>query len=257
MNAFLLASTAGGAPLRRGSRSVPRYQYPRHLSLLFLTLPGILGGPWIVGSASAATWSVQEVRKEPPADIGTAFRELLQPTAFQVSREGELAYEFVLVKKAPLKSKPESESKGLDAVSQTTPLGAVVVPAELRDYRDKELFADTYTLRMGFQPQDGDHLGTSDFVYFLVLIPAKSDPTPEGISEYKPMVKASGKDTPSGHPVILSLRPVSSADGETPRIVQPAPDHTALRVKLPATVSGADGEVFLVFDIVCEGHSIH
>lgn len=212
---------------------------------------------WAMVGARAAEWSVKVADKAPPEALSAAFREILEPRAYQVSDGQRLAYEFWFVKTITLKSKPESASKALEAVGQTTPLGAVIVPEDRRDYRDKELFADTYTIRHGLQPQDGDHLGTSDYVYFMVLIPAKLDPAPDGITEYKPMVRASGKETPSGHPVVLSLRPVGSEEGEHPRLVDPAPDHKAVRLKLPGKVGDSGEAATVVFDLVIEGHSVH
>ncbi len=210
----------------------------------------------IPGMGLAGEWTCKQLDKEPPGEFGDDFRGILQSKALQLSHDGTVAYEFWFAREIPLKSKPESPAKVLDSVSQTTPLGVVVVPSDLRDYRDKELFADSYTIRMGFQPQDGDHLGTSDYPYFMVLIPAKTDRSPAGITEYKPMVKASGKDTPSGHPVVLSLRPVSGEPGETPAIAQPAPEHTAVRVELSGKTSSGES-VPVVFDLVCEGKANH
>jgi hypothetical protein len=196
---------------------------------------------------------VKPVEKAPPAELDPSFHELLGPQALEVGKDGKVAFEFWLVREVSLNARPASNAQGLDAVSQTTVLGALRVPEERRDYRDHELFAGVYTLRMSFQPQDGDHLGTSDFLYFLTLIPAKADPSPVGIETYKAMVKASGKETPSGHPVILSLRPVSEKTTETPVITEPASEHTALRVRIPARI-GTDGErAELVFDLVVEG----
>ena len=51
---------------------------------------------------------------------------------------------------------------------------------------------------------------------FLALVPADTDKELNGLDKFKPVTKASGKLTPSGHPLIISLRPVSG-DARPPR----------------------------------------
>jgi hypothetical protein len=102
------------------------------------------------------------------------------------------------------------------------------------------------------QPQDGDHLGTSEFLYYAVLVPIQND-ADLSIKTRKAMLKASGKGTATGHPVVLSLRPVSSDSRETPTITRPAPGHEAIKIKLPAKLSGAEQETAIVFELVYQG----
>src|SRR4029077_5105042 len=108
----------------------------------------------------------------------------------------------------PLKSKPASANEALGAIAETTLMGAVVVnDSSLRDYKDNEIPKGIYTARFALQPKDGDHLGTAEFDFFLVLIAAENDRDLGGIDKFRPMVKASGKSTSSGHPLVVSLRP--------------------------------------------------
>lgn len=204
--------------------------------------------------ASAAEFSVKVIDQEPPPELAAPIRSLLQTRAVQVSENGRPALEVWLVNDLPLHAKPTSPAKALDAVKTATLLGAVRVPADRRDYRDDELRAGVYTLRLALQPQDGNHLGTSEFLYFGVLTSAKHDTTPGGIADYKTLVKASSRETSTDHPVILSLRP-PSASGETPRILQPAPEHQSVLVKVPATAAGE--KTVVLFEIVCEGRAKH
>jgi hypothetical protein len=151
-----------------------------------------------------------------------------------------------------LKSKPASPGKTLEHLKETTLLGAVTVASSQHDYRGDQLAPGTYTMRFAFQPQDGDHLGTAEFTYFAVLVPAKLDRSPEGITDYKKLVKTSGKETASGHPTVLSLRPASSDTGEFPMLNKPAPEHQSVRVKTPAKTASGEG-TSAVFEIVCVG----
>ena len=151
-----------------------------------------------------------------------------------------------------LKSRPASLGKALDSLAPATLLGAVSVSSATRDYRDDELPAGVYTMRFGLQPQDGDHLGTAEYPYFAVLIPAKNDTQLDGITTFKAMTKASGKDTASGHPVVLSLRPVSSDTGDFPKLNEPTAEHKSVRVKVPG--KAGDEKTSIVFELVYKGH---
>ena len=185
-------------------------------------LPGIALCVQFVITANAADLALKVADKDVPKQIGESIRKMLQPKAVQLLEGDKPALEFWFSSEFPLKSKPASPDKALDAIPETTLLGAVAVGAGQRDYKDNEIASGIYTMRFGLQPQDGDHLGTADFIYFAVLIPAKTDTKLDGLTTYKALTKASSKDTASNHPVILSLRPATSDEGELPKLVVPA-----------------------------------
>ena len=202
---------------------------------------------------NAADFTLKTEEKSASKELGDSIRAVLQPKAIQLTQGDKPALELWLRLEAPLKSKPASVNEALGAIPETTLLGAIAVhDASLRDYKDNEIPKGIYTARFALQPKDGDHLGTAEFDFFLVLIAAENDRDLTGLDKFKLMVKASGKSTPSGHPLVVSLRP-ASADGTIPRLTEPATEHKAIRVKVPAKSSG--GEVSnLVFDFVCSGH---
>jgi hypothetical protein len=198
---------------------------------------------------NAADLTLKTADLPPPKELGPAIQKLLQPKAIQLLDGGQPAFQFWLVNELPLQSKPAA--KPLDAVKQATLLGVVAVPKAQRDYRDDEIAAGVYTMRFALQPQDGNHLGSSEFLYFAALTPAKLDTKPDGIADYKSLVKVSSKETSTDHPVILSLRPAGSDKGEAPQLVEPAPEHKSVRVKVPATSGGE--KTSIAFEIVYEG----
>jgi hypothetical protein len=202
-------------------------------------------------AARAADLKLKTPDLPPPKEVDASVQKLLQPKAIQLVDGDKPAYQFWLVKELPLQSKPASPAKALDSVKQATLLGIVSVPNAQRDYRDDELAAGVYTMRFVLQPQDGNHLGSAEFPYFAALTPAKLDTRPDAITDYKALVKASSKETSTDHPVILSLRPASSDAGDVPQLVEPAPEHKSVRVKVPATAAGDKTSV--VFEIVYEG----
>jgi hypothetical protein len=207
--------------------------------------------PALIASTVAAEMQVKVEDKEPPKEVGEDVRKELQLKAIELLAGGNASYQFWFRKEIPLKAKPESDSKSLQAVDEVTLLGVAVVGVGHRDYKDNEIAPGTYTVRFGLQPQDGDHLGTSEYPYFAVLIPAKADPELNGIKTYKAMVKASGKSTATGHPVVLSLRPATEG-GALPKLTEPAAEHKAVRLSVPGKQAGST-TTGLVFELVYEG----
>ena len=199
----------------------------------------------------AAELTLKVVDQDPPKALDAAISGTLQKKSIQLLAGDKPVYEFWFVSELPLTSKPASPAKALDSVKQATLLGAVSIPRALKDYRDDELAAGVYTMRFALQQQDGNHLGTAEFLSFAVLVPAKLDTKPDGITDYKPLVKASSKETATDHPVILSLRPAASADGELPKLNDPAPEHKSVCVRVPAK-AGSE-KTSLVFEVVYEG----
>ena len=81
----------------------------------------------------------------------------------------------------------------------------------------------------------------------LALVPIKRDAKLDAIANFNALVKASGKDTATGHPMILGLRPAASESGEFPRLNEPAADHKSVLVKLSAKAGEQKTEI--IFDL--------
>jgi hypothetical protein len=222
----------------------------KQLALILETAVVSLG---LFSWASAAEVSLKISDKAPPKEAGDSIRKALQPKSIQLLEAEKPIFDFWFRSELPLKSKPESPAKSLDSIAEITLIGVAMVGEGRRDYKDNEIVAGTYTIRFGLQPQDGDHLGTSEFPYFAVLIPVASDPEIESITKFKAMTKASSKGTSAGHPVVLSLRPVSAEAGDTPLITKPAPEHQAIRLRLTGKIAGSDQPVPISFELVFQG----
>jgi len=200
----------------------------------------------------AADFSAKVIDKVPPKEVGDSIRSTLQAKAIEIMDGEKPAIDLWLRQEVPLKSKPASATAGGDSIAETTVLGAVSVnEAGFRDYKDNEVPKGVFIARYALQPQDGDHLGTAEFNFFLALLPADVDKTLDGIKEFKPMVKTSGKLTSSGHPLVLSLRP-ASGDAKAAAVTEPAPEHKAVRIALDGNAKGEKTAV--AFDLVFQGH---
>jgi hypothetical protein len=205
-------------------------------------------------TTTAADSTLKVTDKPAPKEVSENIRAVLQPKAIQLLNGDKPALEIWPCTELPLKSKPSSANDTLNAIAETTLVGVVAVnEGGFRDYKDNEIPEGTYTARFGLQPQDGDHLGTAEFNYFLVLISAEADKELAGINQFKPMVKASGKLTSSGHPVVVSLRPAPSSETGTPKLVEPVAEHKAIRLKLPGKVGTGGDKADVAFDIIYKG----
>jgi hypothetical protein len=201
----------------------------------------------------AASFAVKVIEKEPPKEVDDSIRKVLQAKAVQLLDNGQPVFEFWFRTEIPLKSNPQSAAKALEAIAETTLCGLVAVRRTEHDYKDNEITEGLYTARFSLQPQDGDHMGTSEFPYYLLLIPLKHDPQLTSIAAYKPMVRASGKATASGHPVVLSLRPAASDASDLPKLNEPIPDHKTVQLKVPARAPKSDAPTSMVFELVYQG----
>ena len=249
MGTFLLSAVRASCPEVLDN---PIMNIIRTFAFALVTVPvTALSFWWTALPAAGAELTLRVSDKPPPKELDGAVAKSLQNKSVQLLAGDKPVFEFWFVSELPLTQKPASLAKALDAVKQTTLLGAVAVPAAQRDYRDDEIAAGVYTMRLALQPNDGNHLGSSEFGWFAALVPAKVDTKLDAFTDYKALVKASSKQTSTDHPVILSLRPAASADGDLPKLQEPAPEHKSVRLKLPAKAGTESTE--LVFELVYEG----
>jgi hypothetical protein len=82
------------------------------------------------------------------------------------------------------------------------------------DFRKQPIAPGLYTVRYGQQPQDGNHVGTSDFSDFLLALPAKEDKSAKGVENVKDLQTKSAAAAGTSHPAILQLLPNEEKPGE-------------------------------------------
>jgi hypothetical protein len=206
-------------------------------------------GASLLSFVLAAEFTVKTGDKTAPSQVAEPIRSALTSKPVQLLDGDKPLLQIWLLNEIPFKSKPS-----LNAIPEAALVALVSVEAAgLKDYKENDIPKGVFTARFVTQPQDGDHLGTAEFSTFLALIPVEADKTLDAFSKFTPTVKASGKLTSSGHPLIISLRPVSSADGKFPSLTEPAAEHKAIRLKIQGKAEdGQAGEV--PFELVYEGH---
>ncbi len=191
------------------------------------------------GSAPAQ-YSVKVVDKaEPPEGLQEPVRKLLGPQSVQfLDKDGVLLAELWFRKEVPAKATPAQVKNGLTyrEVEETTLIGAVHVVKALTDYRKQNIKPGTYTLRLGFQPQDGDHMGTAPAPEFCLLVPAADDKEPKAVTA-KELQEKSTKASGTSHPAVFLLFP-TKGKADKPALAKQEGDHWVLSWKQDVSANG-------------------
>jgi hypothetical protein len=190
--------------------------------------------------AQDAKYSVKTATAEPPKDLSDSIRKLLSPTAVQFrDAKGGLIAELWFRKEVPADATPEQVKNGLTyrELKETTVLGAARFEQAWTDYRKQKIKPGVYSLRLGFQPMDGDHMGTSPYPDFLLLVNAKNDKNADPV-EPKALQEMSIKTMGTSHPGVLVLFPNNKAGG-APQLVSQPNNHLVLNVTEDVKVGGA------------------
>ncbi len=193
---------------------------------------------------------------EPPAEVAAEIRAEIAPKAYRISGPDGVRFEFWFAKELKAASIPEDKHKRLDGIVPVSLLGAAIVHGEERniDFREDPLDPGTYTMRMGTQPQDGDHMGTAPTNTFAILIFADRDKGLAAFPDHEEMIDTSREGTIAEHPPILYMQADEDDATEYPRLDlsgEGKREWQVLAMKLPVDVNGEKKEV--AFQLVFEG----
>jgi hypothetical protein len=170
--------------------------------------------------ARADDYSIEALNAAPPADeLNPRVVERLSASGFKVlTGQGRALCEVW-------------PARSWQTAADFKPTGAVNYPFEVGellgvirfarsggDFRGQKIRKGMYTMRYGLQPQDGNHVGTSDTRDFVVLVPAADDSDPKPVEKEK-LFKESTAASGTAHPAILSVLPAPADAGDLPRIV--------------------------------------
>jgi hypothetical protein len=207
-------------------------------------------GPYLL----AVDYAVRVEQNTAPKQLAEAVSKELEPAAIQFVRDGEVVCNLWLCKEISSTGTPAQAKNGLSyrELKEGSLLGAMeIVKPGFTDYRKQKIATGVYSLRLGFQPMDGDHMGTAPYGEFCVLLPAADDKKPDTM-EAKDLQDASAKATSTGHPAVLLLFP-NDKPAAAPKFANKGEGNWVLSVKLEAKV-GAEKTPFGV-GLVLVGHS--
>ncbi|HEV3257500.1 MAG TPA: hypothetical protein VG013_11510 [Gemmataceae bacterium] len=205
--------------------------------------------------AADAKYSVKTVKTPLPKELKEAIAKQLSDQAVQLlDDKGKVLAEVWLRNEVPAKATPAQVKKGLTyrQIEETTLLGAIRFAQPGSDYRKQKIKAGSYTLRLGFQPMDGDHMGTAPYPEFCLLVPASMDDQAGPLKNAKELQELSTKATDTSHPGILLLFP-NSKPAATPRVVNKGNGHWMVDLKETAAAGGEKGS--LGVGLVLIGHT--
>jgi len=178
---------------------------------IIATLFGVAG---FVAEARAADYKLSAAGAPPdglPAEIETSLTE----EGHRISTgDGTLA-EIWLTKSPAVKKgfTPGFRVKYPYEVGTLVGVLRVGSGEEFADFRDQVILPGVYTLRYGQQPQDGNHIGTSQQADFLLAVPAGDDKSAGKIDDQDELNDLSAEAAGSSHPAIFSLL---ALEGEKP-----------------------------------------
>ena len=202
----------------------------------------------------AAGYSVKTAMTPPPKELKEPIQKLLGDRSVQLlDDKGAVLCELWLRKQLPAKATPAQVKNGLTyrEVEETTLVGAARLDQPMTDYRKQKIKPGVYTLRLAFQPMDGDHMGTAPYSEFCLLSPANEDVKPDRM-EPKELQELSAKSTGGTHPAVFLLYP-NNKPAEAPKLVKKEGDTWVLDIKEDVTAGGQPA--VLGFGLTLIGHT--
>lgn len=189
-------------------------------------------------AAMAADHKIAEL-KEAPAGVSAAIQGALSSSGYRISDEKGVVCDVWLLKEIPLKPKFKATLRIKYPFLPGQLIGAIRFPegSKPNDFRGQELKPGTYTLRYGLQPDDGNHLGTSDIRDFLVGCPPKDDVDPKRIEDIPKLFNLSGTTAGASHPAIYLLLPPAAKPFDASAVRHDDQKHLLI---LDANVVGGD-----------------
>lgn len=188
-------------------------------------------------AAAAEDYKVAPV-EGPPAGLSEKVTAALDPAGQRVSGPTGAYLDVWLAKELAVKEGFQPTLNVKYPFTSGQFVGAIRIPegVEFKDFRGQQVQPGTYTLRYGRQPEDGNHIGTSDLYDFLLALPAAADQDPALIEDFDSLTATSAKSAEASHPAILSLLPPEAND-KAPAVI-----HLADREFQVLSLSGKAAE---------------
>jgi len=209
-----------------------------------------------ISVSAADEFKAEKIKKNVPKEVPKPIAQVLSGEAVRVLKpDGKVLLELWVRKELPVAAETPSE---LDLTYTFRPgelIGVVRFPNGWSDFREQQVPAGVYTIRYAHQPQDGDHLGTSDYRDFLLLCRIKDDKSPEPIAEADELNDRSAAAADSTHPAIIYMVPPPKQKLQPPAVWHDE-DYDYQVLVLSVRVKHKDRAVELPLAMVIVGHAI-
>ncbi len=207
-----------------------------------------------VSVAHAAEFKAEALKQPAPADsVAADIAKTLAPTAVKVTEDGAAVCEIWLCKQWNVKAGFKPTFQVLYPFEVGELIGVVRYAQREEDFREQRIRSGVYTLRYAYQPQDGNHIGTSDTRDFLVLLPAAADTKPARLDLQK-MYDLSSKVSKSPHPAILSMLATFGKVDSLPAMRHDE-DRNLWSLRVQGQAKAGEKTENLTIEFVVEGHA--
>jgi hypothetical protein len=123
-----------------------------------------------------------------------------------------------------------------------TAVGVIRFLTAATDFRGQTIRPGLYALRYAAIPDDGNHLGVSEYPDFLLVTPLADDPDPGKRFKLEELSNLSTKATGTRHPGVLALTRPSGESSSS--VIVTAAGHVVLQMK--ARIGAAESPIALV-----------
>lgn len=195
---------------------------------------------WAFSAFAQGPYKVESIGAADSPDLPKALRDALHPAGVRLAdAQGVTVCDLWLRQSIAAAQDAGGSGERLYAALSTGILvGVLRLPNGGADFRGQPLKPGFYTLRYALIPQDGNHMGVSQYRDFLLLGPAGQDTAVDQQLTFDDTVKLSRLASGTGHPAILSLGPAHEG-GTLPALTQDDQGHWLLTVK----VAGKLGDI--------------
>ena len=160
------------------------------------------------GAAFAADQPALASGQSPPPDtISAEIRNALNSEGPVVTLTSGTTLEFWFRTEPPGGGPTARQGASFPDLGVGTLVGAVRIGGPWSDYKGNPIEPDTFTLRYGMRPEDGNHMGVSVHLDFVLLVPVAEDPSLEVEWGQDDLNIMSFAATGIGHPAVMSLAP--------------------------------------------------
>lgn len=212
-------------------------------------LPTLVASLSVASFAPAADYALGKA-SELPKGPSEAIAKTLDAKGLAIQSGDETVANVWLVAQPALMASPGSFTANYKFTNgQLIGVLQVTGKGEFGDFRDQKVKEGVYTLRYGLQPEDGNHIGTSDTADFLLALPAEHDQMPAPL-DFTKLTTTSAKSVSSSHPAIFSM--LSPGEAGEKSTLETAGEFKVLRIP----VAGKEGDKDVKFDlrVVVVGH---
>jgi hypothetical protein len=186
-----------------------------------------------VGAFAQGTYKIQATQGLPGGDVSQAIQGTLQPEGESLlDSSGKTLCEVWLRKQLAPAANPDSAANVLyGKIAQGSLVGVIHFPEATKDFRGQAIKAGYYTLRYELVPEDGNHMGVSQYRDFLLLVPAAKDTDDTKPVTFTDAIKLSRDSTDTGHPGVMLMDSVSDSNKTFPAVFQDYSQNWALQMQ--------------------------